>query len=81
MKKVIEVVASLAVGGAERVAREIAVGLNARHSEAWRAELCVLGPSGAAETGFARSIRSEAAKRGVTLHCLAFSSGGCFATF
>lgn len=74
MKKVIEVVASLAVGGAERVALEIAAGLNARHSEAWRAELCVLGPSGEDKTGFERSIRAEAAKRGVTLHSLAFSS-------
>jgi glycosyltransferase involved in cell wall biosynthesis len=74
MRKVIEVVASLAVGGAERVALEIAAGLNRRHAEAWRAEVCVLGPPKEAETGFERSIRTEASKRGVTLHSLGFSS-------
>jgi glycosyltransferase involved in cell wall biosynthesis len=74
MKKVIEVVASLAVGGAERVALEVAAGLATRHAGDWRAELCVVGPEQAAMTGFERSIQAEAEKRGVPVHRVTFSS-------
>lgn len=75
MRKVVEVVGSLAVGGAERVALEVAAGLGRRHPQQWRAELLVAGPiEEAATTSFEKSIKSEAEKRGVPVHHVNFAS-------
>ena len=74
MKKVVEVVGSLAVGGAERVALEVAAGLGRRYGEEWRAELWVLGPADLEATRFERSIETEAEKRGVPVRRLVFPS-------
>ena len=74
MRKVVEIVGSLAVGGAERVALEVAAGLGARHRADWHSELWVLGPADSSATGYARTIQSEAEKRGVPVRRLTFIS-------
>jgi len=69
MKKVVEVVGSLAVGGAERVALEVAAGLAER---GWRTEMLVAGPEDP-DTRFEKSIATESEKRGVPVHHVPFT--------
>lgn len=67
---VIEVVASLAVGGAERVALELAAGVVARGGAA---ELVCAAPgAGAPPTAFESSVMAEAERRGVHVHRVGF---------
>lgn len=70
-RRVFELVGSLEVGGAERVATELAAGLTTR---GWQVELLV-APT-AAETGtatvYSRSIAAEAEQRGVRVHRVTF---------
>jgi glycosyltransferase involved in cell wall biosynthesis len=73
LKKVMEVVASLAVGGAERVALELAAGLNATEHLGIRAELAVVGGADLS-AGYERSILGEAQKRGVPVQEVRASS-------
>jgi glycosyltransferase involved in cell wall biosynthesis len=69
-RKVLEVVGSLAVGGAERVAIEVAAGLAERK---WRPEIVVVGPAQAdSSTPYAKSVGAEAEKRGVPVRRLQF---------
>lgn len=68
-RKVVEVVGSLAVGGAERVALEVAAGLAGR---GWRTEMLIAGPEDP-DTKFQKSIVSEAEKRGVPVHHVPFT--------
>lgn len=67
----LEVVGSLAVGGAERVAIEVAAGLRER---GWDAELLCAGREAHASAAFERSVESEARRLGVAVHRLPFSS-------
>jgi glycosyltransferase involved in cell wall biosynthesis len=69
-RKVVEVVGSLAVGGAERVALEVAAGLASR---GWRTEMLIAGPEDP-NTQFQKSIAVEAEKRGVPVHHVPFTS-------
>jgi glycosyltransferase involved in cell wall biosynthesis len=69
-RDVVEVVGSLAVGGAERVAIEVAAGLAER---GWRADLLCAGPE-ARGADFDRSVEGEAKARGVPVHHLDFRS-------
>jgi len=69
MKKIVEVVGSLAVGGAERVALEVAAGLADR---GLRTEMLVAGPEDP-DTPFQRSIAAEAEKRGVPVDHVLFT--------
>jgi len=68
MKKIVEVVGSLAVGGAERVALEVAAGLADR---GLRTEMLVAGPEDP-DTPFQKSIAAEAEKRGVPVDHVLF---------
>lgn len=74
MRRVVEIVGSLAVGGAERVALEVAAGLGRRHASDWHAEIWVLGPPDLGSSNFERSIQTEAEKRGVPVRRVIFSS-------
>ncbi len=65
---VLQVVGSLAVGGAERVALELAAGLAAR---GWRSALGVVGTGDAPCP--AEPLAAEAERRGVPVHRLAFA--------
>jgi glycosyltransferase involved in cell wall biosynthesis len=69
--RILEVVGSLSIGGAERVALEIAAGLP---SPEFRAELLCAGPSVEPAGDFERNIETEARGRGVTVHRVKFSS-------
>jgi len=77
--RVVQVVGSLTLGGAERVALELAGGL-AGAGAGWAPEILCAGPSvSAASPGaseFDRSIDAEAAQRGVPVHRIPF--GGPF---
>lgn len=64
---VLQVVASLALGGAERVALELAAGLPA---EGIPSSLACVGPAAAAPGPFERAVELEAARRGVAVHRL-----------
>lgn len=71
-QKVFEVVGSLAVGGAERVAIEVAAGLTER---GWRPELVVVGPPESdTSTPYAKSVGAEAEKRGVPVRRVEFNN-------
>lgn len=73
-RKVFEVVGSLAVGGAERVAVEVAAGLADR---GWQTELLVAAARhDAGGTIYEKSIQAEAEKRGVRVHQIAFGGVG-----
>lgn len=65
---VVEVVGSLAVGGAERVALEVAAGLADR---GWDARLLIAGPADP-DGAFERSIADEARARGVPVDHVPF---------
>lgn len=70
--RVLEVVGSLAIGGAERVAIEVAAGLRER---GWETELLCATPGNGAPRGeFDRSVEEEARLRGVAVHHVPFSS-------
>jgi len=69
--RILEVVGSLSIGGAERVALEIAAGLPAPE---FRAELLCAGPTVEPAGDFERNIETEARGRGVTVHRVKFSS-------
>jgi len=69
MSKVVEVVASLAVGGAERVAVEVAVGVQARGFDA---EIVVAGGADAARTDYERGLQREIEARGVPVSFVPF---------
>ena len=74
MAKILEVVASLSVGGAERVALELAAGLNADPRYAIQAEMAVVGESDLS-AHYGRSILDEARKRNVIVHEVRATSG------
>jgi glycosyltransferase involved in cell wall biosynthesis len=64
--RVVEVVASLSLGGAERVALEVAGGLRVR---GLHADLLCAGPGAALPpSDYERSVEDEARRRGVTVH-------------
>ena len=69
--RILEVVGSLAIGGAERVAVELAAGLP---SPEFRAELLCAGPTVEASGDFERSIETEARARGVDVHRVQFTT-------
>lgn len=69
--QILEVVGSLAIGGAERVAVEIAAGLP---KPEFQAEILCLSPDAEAGTTYERTIESEANARGVPVSRLAFPS-------
>ncbi len=69
MRKVAEVVASLAVGGAERVAVEVAVGVKARGFDA---EVIVAGGADAPRTDYERGLQREIEARGVAVSFIPF---------
>ncbi len=69
--RVLEVVGSLAIGGAERVAIEVAAGLRER---GWEAELLCAAPGSDAGGAFDRSVEAEARHRGVAVFHVPFSS-------
>jgi glycosyltransferase involved in cell wall biosynthesis len=69
-RRIVEVVGSLAVGGAERVALEVAAGLAQR---GWSTSMLVAGPEDPG-TPFQKSIAGEAEKRGVPVEHVPFRS-------
>lgn len=69
--RIMQVVASLAVGGAERVALELAAGMVARGITAEL--LCARPGGGAPPTEFERSVMREADGRGVRVHRMDFA--------
>jgi len=69
--RILEVVGSLAIGGAERVALELAAGLPAPE---FQAELLCAGPTVDASWAFERDIESEARARGIAVHRVKFTS-------
>lgn len=62
--RVIEVVGSLALGGAERVALEVAAGVVERGIDA---ELLCVGPQGDGAGNYERALENEARRRGVAV--------------
>lgn len=72
--RIVEVVGSLAVGGAERVALEVAAGMHARGLQS---SLLVCGPdSRIDESAYRRSLKAEAEERGVPVTALSFGGLG-----
>ncbi|MEW6774949.1 MAG: glycosyltransferase [Bdellovibrionota bacterium] len=72
MKKVLQVVSALRTGGAERVAVELAAGLQAR---GWRSEIAVVSlQEHRSGTPFDEPLRTEALRRGIFVRDLAFPS-------
>jgi glycosyltransferase involved in cell wall biosynthesis len=67
---VLEVVGSLAIGGAERVAIEVAAGLRER---GWDTELLCVAPGSAAGGEFHRSVEAEARRSGVAVSHVPFT--------
>jgi hypothetical protein len=72
--KILQVVGSLTVGGAERVALELAAGLASR---GWTMGLLAADPDTALDESLVgRSLRTEADERGVTVHRVPFAGIG-----
>jgi glycosyltransferase involved in cell wall biosynthesis len=69
--RILEVVGSLSMGGAERVALELAAGLP---SPEFQTELLCAGPTVETSGDFERTIETEARGRGVTVHRVRFAS-------
>ncbi len=69
--KIVEVVGSLAVGGAERVALEVAAGVQ---KLGFRSEVVCAGAVSEPQTAFERGLRAEAESRGVKVSYVVFES-------